>query len=359
MLRTKIHDHIEWPAELAEFRQLVEAVRFEVVDTIIQTRIHRHSAYLMGKGRVEEMAERVASEEIEVVAFYNVLTSMQKYKLQKILCCEVIDRYEVVLRIFEREARDRVSKLQLELASLQKSYPFIKVTVGEQLKREKPSRGEHSRGGGEYAYHSKLQQVDKRITKVKRELAKLRRENRSRLRARRELGIPMVCLVGCYNAGKTSLFNALTGGEKEVSERPFTTLASKVSQASNLGVFFVDTIGFALGLDPVLISAFQLNLDDMRAADIVVLVLDAADDIVLLHMKLQRVISILDDTGIDRRRLIIALNKVDLVGERLTNQIIPFIEKNFDLEWVAVSAATGYNLSELEILIRKRYAELK
>jgi GTP-binding protein HflX len=359
MLRTKIHDHIEWPVELAEFRQLVEAVGLEVVDTIIQTRLHRHSAYLLGKGRVEDLARRVEREGIDVVAIYNVLTSMQKYKLQKTLGCEVLDRYEVVLRVFEREARDKVSQLQLELASLQKSYPFIKVTVGERLKRERPSRGEASRGGGEYAYHSKLQQVRKRIAKVRGELAKLRRENQSRLRARRKLGIPMVCLVGCYNAGKTSLFNALTGAQKEVSERPFTTLASKVSQASNPGIFFVDTIGFALGLDPVLISAFQLNIDDMRAADIVVLVVDAADDIILLRMKLRRVLSILDETGIDRRRLILALNKADLVGTRLEEQIIPFIEDYCDLDWVAVSAVSGYNLSELEDLVQKRYAALK
>lgn len=345
--------------ELAEFRQLVEAIGLEVVDTITQTRIYRHSAYLLGKGRVEDLARRVGMEGIDVVAVYNVLTSMQKYKLQKILGCEVLDRYEVVLRVFEREARDRVSKLQLELARLQKSYPFIKVAVGEQLKREKPARGEHSRGGGEYAYHSKLQQVSKRIVKVKGELAKLRRENKSRLRARRKLGIPMVCLVGCYNAGKTSLFNALTGSQKEVSERPFTTLASKVSRASNPGVFLVDTIGFALGLDPALISAFQLNIDDMKASDVVVLVVDAADDIILLRMKLERVLSILDETGIDRRRMIIALNKADIAGTRLEEQVIPFIEDYCDLEWVPVSAATGYNLSELEELIQKRYATIR
>jgi GTP-binding protein HflX len=358
MLRTKIHDHVEWPVELAEFRQLVEAAGFEVVDNITQTRIHRHSAYLLGKGRVEELAQRVAGEEIEVVAVYNVLTSMQKYKLQKLLGCEVLDRYEVVLRVFEREARDRVSQLQLELARLQKSYPFIKVAVGERLKRERPSRGEASRGGGEYAYHSKLQLVRKRIAKVKRELSKLRRENMSRLRARQKLGVPMVCLVGCYNAGKTSLFNALTGAEKEVSERPFTTLASKVSRASNPGVFFVDTIGFALDLDPSLISAFQLNLDDMRASDVIVLVVDAADDLILLRMKIHSVLNILDATGIERRRIIIALNKADLAGARLAEQVIPFIEEHFDLEWVAVSASTGYNLTELELLIRKRYAAL-
>ncbi len=353
-----MHDHFEWPVELAEFRRLVGAIGLEVVDNIIQTRSHKHSGLLLGRGRVEELVQRVVAEEIEVVAVYNVLKSMQKYNLQKKLGCEVIDRYEVVLRIFEREARDRVSKLQLELARLQKSFPFIKVAVGEQLKREKPSRGEFSRGGGEYAYHSKLQQVSKRITKVKSELAKLRRENLSRLRARRKLGIPIVCLVGCYNAGKTSLFNALTGAEKEVSERPFTTLASKVSQASNPGVFFVDTIGFALGLDPALISAFQLNMDDMRASDVVVLVVDAADDIILLRMKLRRVISILDEIGIERRRLIIALNKADLAGARLVEQVTPFIEEHYDIEWVAVSAVTGLNLSELEALIRKRYAAL-
>ena len=133
--------------------------------------------------------------------------------------------------------------------------------------------------------------TSERIAKVTADLARFRREHRSRMRRRREAEIPMVTVVGCYNAGKTSLFNALTGAEKEVSDRPFTTLASKWSRMGNPNLLIADTIGFALNLDPELISAFQLNLDDMRAADVLLLVVDASEDLQVLKMKRLRKIS--------------------------------------------------------------------
>jgi GTP-binding protein HflX len=198
----------------------------------------------------------------------------------------------------------------------------------------------------------------KRLANVKGELEGLRREKLQRLHTRLELGIPLVCLVGCYNAGKTTLFNALTGAQMEVSDRPFTTLASKYARAANAGMLFVDTIGFALGLDPELISAFQLNLDDMRHADVVLLLVDAADESVLLGMKLRTALHILHSTGIDQRRVLVALNKADLAGERLEKEAVPVIKKLDGLDWVAVSATTGENLDALVARIARRYAEV-
>ncbi|MFX1562879.1 MAG: GTPase HflX [Promethearchaeota archaeon] len=357
ILQQRVHDHAKWPVELAEFQQLVKAAGLDEVDCIMQTRIRAHAGFLFGRGKVRELAQRVADDGIEVVAVYNMLTSMQKYNLQHALGCQVLDRYEVVLQVFEMEARDRVSKLQLQLAWLQKSFPFIKVGERERLLKERPAR-RGGRGPGEYAYHAQLHQVRKRIAKVTTEIEKLRQENRRRLRKRRKLGMPMICLVGCYNAGKTSLFNALTGADKEVSDRPFTTLASKWSRSANPSMLLVDTIGFALGLDPELISAFQLNLDDMRAADLLLLVVDAADDIILLQMKLESSLAILNATGIDEERVIAVLNKADLAGDRLQEEVVPFFVENHDFTWVAASALTSWNLEELIERIRQRYLEL-
>ncbi|MFX1563392.1 MAG: GTPase, partial [Promethearchaeota archaeon] len=277
--------------------------------------------------------------------------------LQREFGCQVIDRYEVVLQVFEQEARDRVSKLQLQLAWLQKSYPSIKLSERERLYREKPTRGNGS-GPGEYAYHAQLKQVRKRIAKVAAEIEKMRQENRRRLAKRRKLGMPMICLVGCYNAGKTSLFNKLTGANKEVSDRPFTTLASKWSSSVNPGLLFVDTIGFALGLDPELISAFQLNLDDMRAADLLLLVVDASDNLTLLQLKLKSSLTILEATGIENKRVIVVFNKADLAGERIEKEIVSFFNENYDLDWIPVSAITGWNLDELIKRISQHYRKL-
>ena len=128
MLRREVHDHVEWPLQLEEFLSLVEAAGFEVIETVLQTRMRLHGGTLFGRGKVNEIVGLVGLEGIEIVAVYNVLTSMQKHNLQRSLGVPVLDRYEVVLQVFGQEARDRVSQLQLELAALQKSYPYIKVT---------------------------------------------------------------------------------------------------------------------------------------------------------------------------------------------------------------------------------------
>ncbi len=351
MLRHDVHDHTEWPLELEEFLSLVEAAGFEVVETILQTRMRPHGGFLFGRGKVEEIAQIVAMEDIESVAVYNVLTSMQKFNLQRALGVPVLDRYEIVLQVFGKEARDNVSQLQLELAALKKSYPYIKVTESERLIRERPARL-GGRGPGEYAYHAQLRQLRKRIAKVSAELAQYREEHRRRMHKRRELDVPMVCLVGCYNAGKTSLFNALTGADKEVSDRPFTTLASKWAMTGNPEIFFIDTIGFALDLDPELISAFQLNLDDMRGADILLLVVDVSDSFQLMQMKMRSALEILHGTGIDESRILIVLNKTDLVDPEQAAEVADFIDATYGISSVLVSAAKEWNLTHLTDCIR-------
>jgi len=357
MLRHDIHDHVEWPVQLEEFLVLLEAAGFEVTETVLQTRVRPHKGYLFGKGKVAEIKTLVALEDIAAVAVYNVLSSMQKYNLQHEFGVPVLDRYDIVLQVFDREARDRVSKLQLELARLQKSYPFIKLTERERLLRERPAR-RGGRGPGEYAYHAQLRQVRKRVARVTKELERYRREHRQRMSKRYELGVPMVCLVGCYNAGKTRLFNALTGADKEVSDRPFTTLTSKWSMAGNPEILFADTIGFALDLDPELISAFQLNLDDMRASDVVLLIVDTADLIQLLKMKVESSLDILRATGIDKERIIVVLNKVDLVDAERLEEVTSLVDKEFGLPLVKISAKTEWNLDGLTEQIRGLYSQI-
>ena len=357
MLQQDVHDHVKWSLQLDEFLSLVEAAGFEVIETVIQTRMRSHGGHLFGRGKVDEIAGLIALENIEVVAVYNVMTSMQKHNLQRKFGVPVLDRYEVVLQVFDREARDRVSQLQLELAALQKSYPYIKVIESERLLRERPAR-RGGRGPGEYAYHAQLRQLRTRIAKVTGELKRYREEHRRRMYKRRELEVPMVCVVGCYNAGKTSLFNALTGADKEVSDRPFTTLASKWSMTGNPEMFFVDTIGFALDLDPELISAFQLNLDDMRGADVVLLVVDASDSMQLLQMKMNSSLKILQEAGIKTSRILVGLNKVDLVESEGTEKVAGLIAETYALPLVLVSAETRWNLAGLTDRIQQLYVDI-
>ena len=168
----------------------------------------------------------------------------------------------------------------------------------------------------------------------------------------------MVTVVGCYNAGKTSLFNALTGAEKEVSDRPFTTLASKWSRIGNPSLLLADTIGFALDLDPSLISAFQLNLDDMRAADVLLLIVDVSDDLQVLKMKLDSSLAILEAIGVDEQRILVVLNKTDLVDPEYLEQRASVVVTDYGFQTVQVSVETGWNLEVLIIATQQLCSEV-
>jgi GTP-binding protein HflX len=168
----------------------------------------------------------------------------------------------------------------------------------------------------------------------------------------------MIIIVGCYNAGKTSLFNALTGAEKEVSDRPFTTLASKWSRIGNPNLLLADTIGFALGLDPSLISAFQLNLDDMRAADVLLLVADVSDDLQVLKMKLDSSLEILEAIGVEKQRILIVLNKTDLVDSEVLEKRASVVLNDYSCHSVQVSVETGQNLETLVTTTQQVYGEV-
>ena len=168
----------------------------------------------------------------------------------------------------------------------------------------------------------------------------------------------MVTVVGCYNAGKTSLFNALTGAKKEVSDRPFTTLASKWSRIGNPNLLLADTIGFALDLDPSLISAFQLNLDDMRAADVLLLVVDVSDDLQVLKMKLDSSLAILEAIGIDKQRILVVLNKTDLVDPEALEQRASVVINDYGFRAIQISVKLGQNLETLITTTQQVYVEL-
>jgi len=359
MLRTNIHDHTVYRVRLDELKALVQALGIDVVGEVVQTRFRPFERYCIGKGKVSEIRKLAEKRDVQLVVFYNLLKSSQKLKLIQGTGCDVIDRYELTLEIFDQMASDNLSKLQIESAKLEKLAPFYKLAANLQFTHDRPFF--HS--GGEYGFRGQLREISRRQADIREEIGGLMVEKKRQIDNRLKLGYPTICIAGFYNAGKTSLFNALTGEHKPVSNRPFTTLSSKYQKRyidAKTTVLFIDTIGFVLDLDHRLIKSFQLNFEDIRSADIVILLFEITDSPLTLRLKLGEGISLLRDIGVSMDRVIFVFNKVDKAPPDAGIVIEEQLKlTHYDMPWTTVSANQRTNLKELLDLIAWKLKELK
>jgi len=358
ILKSNPHEHTLFMLQLRELEALTRALGYEIVERFHQTNCRTKANYLIGSGKVDELAEVVREKEVDLVVLHNKLTSKQKLNLSLAFDCEVIDRYELTLRIFEEMANDPISKLQIELARTRKLYPFYQLQAA--AKYSGLDRQPRWAGTGEFAFHSKLKGIQKRIRKLRRQIAALASEKTRQIQERRKLGSQLVCIAGYYNAGKTSLFNLLTGEKKLVGDRPFKTLSSKYQRLrSNDGEspLLIDTIGFVVGLDPALIESFELNLMDMNEADLLLFMIGVDDEPDYLFHKLKFGIHLLQDIGVDSSRTLIVLNKVDLLDDLSLGKIVSKLKSLLDqYDWACISAKNHDGVDEL---VRKCLAKLK
>jgi len=358
MLKTNIHDHTVYRIRLDELRRLVETLGLEIVGEVVQTRRRPYARYHVGSGKVKELRRYVDAHGVDLVVFYNLLRSSQKLNLIRALGCDVVDRYEVTLEIFDRMASDNLSKLQIDAARLNKLAPYFKLEASLRYHNERA----FFRSMGEYAFHGQLRELTRRQARIRRQIKALLKEKRQRIRKRRRLGYPSVCISGFYNAGKTSLFNLMTGDNKLVSSQPFTTLSSKYQRRyvdSETTLLFIDTIGFVIDLDPRLIKSFEINLEDILSADLVLLLLEITDPAATLRIKLREGIRLLREIGVPRDRIVIVLNKVDAAAEPAEAVGEKLGLDRLGLPWTAVSAKERTNIDGLLRVITERLGQLK
>ncbi len=352
MLKTNVHDHIFYKIQLAELKKLAESLDYRIFTEMVQTRLMEKSKYLIGSGKVQELKELIIENDIDTIIFFNTLTSKQKLNLLRELSVnkeiEILDRYELTLSIFERNATDKLSKIQIELAQLRKEFPLYKLQANIKFKKDLMPR---VFGPGEFAFHSKIKSFDKKIAAMRAEIEALKVKKLERINKRRKIlnGGKIICIAGYYNAGKTTLFNLLTGANKLISDKPFTTLLSKYRKInSNLDLMFVDTIGFVIDLDPRLIKSFELNLLDMKHADIIAYLVALDDDIDLIRHKLRYGLNLLNEIGISSKKILIIFNKMDLVSEQDLELIIQNLEQEISkYRFFCVSAANKDNFNGL------------
>ena len=324
---------------LAEFRELVSSAGGEVVVELVQRRARPDPATLIGAGKVEEIAGVVASVEADLVLFDHDLTPTQLRNLEAALPCRVLDRTQLILDIFARHARTREGQLQVELAQLEYMLPRL---TGKGKAMSQLGGGIGTRGPGETKLETDRRQIKRRIDHLKEELESVRRVRKQQRQRRESTPVPTVALVGYTNAGKSTLFNQLTGAQVLQSSRMFATLDPKlraIELPSRRKILLSDTVGFIRNLPHTLVTSFRATLEEVAQAEVLLHVRDA-NSTYGAEQKTQ-VEKVLDELESLAKPRIEVLNKIDLLGEHERQGLM---ERSGE---VAVSARTGEGMDAL------------
>jgi GTP-binding protein HflX len=326
----------------AEIELLCRTVGYEVKEVFTQASPPR-PRFLIGRGKVMEVREYVAREGIDLVVFENYLTSRQLMSLEGEIGVPVIDKFDLILNVFEAHARSREAMLQIELARLKRKLPYIKMQVGQRVREDHPGFG----GSGEYIVHSTLAEIQKRIKKIQKKLRKFEWRVELQGNRRREKG-KVISLVGYTNVGKTTLLNTLTKAGKPARDELFTTLSPKAAslQIDGEKVFINDTLGFMRNLPHELIYAFRAALREITASDLILVVLDISEPLEEFRKKKEIVEEALVKIGAHNIPTLYVLNKADLVDRIEAEKIVD--------NAVVVSAREGMGIDALKKEVLER-----
>ncbi len=321
--------------DLEELRMLSQSAGADVRGAVVGSRDKPDSSTFVGKGKAEEVRARVAAEHIDVVLLNHALTPSQERNLEKAVGCRVLDRTGLILDIFAQRACSREGQLQVELAQLEHLSTRL-VRGWTHLERQKGGIG--LRGPGETQLEVDRRLIRYRIKKLHERLAQVTQQRRSRRKARDRIPIPTASLVGYTNAGKSSLFNRLTGAGVYAADQLFATLdptMRRVSLPGNQPAILADTVGFIRDLPHDLVAAFKSTLEEVAEAELLLHVVDAANSGRFDQM--QRVNEVLAEIEASAIPQIVVFNKIDLTGEA------PRLERDADgrAARVWLSALTG------------------
>ena len=308
---TKEVADLDCEASLQEFEELARSAGAEIAATLIQRRPKPDPATLVGQGKLEEIEGVLASTGADLVLFDHDLTPSQLRNLEAKLPCRVIDRTQLILDIFARHARTREGQLQVELAQLEYQLPRL---AGRGKAMSQLGGGIGTRGPGETQLETDRRKINLRIDHVKEQLEAVRRIRRQQRQRREAVPVPVVALVGYTNAGKSTLFNALTEAGVLESSRMFATLDPKLKLLqlpSRRKVLLSDTVGFIRNLPHTLVTSFRATLEEVERAELLLHVRDASSAIVEEQkVQVERVLAELEVT---KKPVIEVLNKIDLV----------------------------------------------
>ncbi|PCJ50232.1 MAG: GTPase HflX [Gammaproteobacteria bacterium] len=328
--------------ELDEFIELVTSADITILDMVTTKRQAPHAKLYLGKGKMQDLADAVKLHQADVVLFNHSLTPAQERNIEEFCQCRVVDRIGLILDIFAQRAVTYEGKLQVELAQLKHMSTRL-IRGWTHLERQKGGIG--LRGPGETQLETDRRLLRGRIKNIENRLDKVSMQRNQGRRSRSRAEVPTVSLVGYTNAGKSSLFNQITGAKVFVEDKLFATLdptLRRVEVAPGQAVILADTVGFIRHLPHDLVAAFRATLEETREADLLLHVIDYADPSWL--EKAESVEKVLTDIGAGKVPLVKVMNKVDLLSDIKTGVMY---NEHQEIEEIRVSAKTAKGIEAL------------
>jgi len=329
---------------LDEFTDLAVSAGALPVATVTGRRRAPDPGHFIGRGKLEELRQQIASENVEVVIFDHALTPAQERNLEARLGCRVLDRIALILDIFAQNAKTRDGKLQVELAQLKYMLPRLAQKADRSLSRLAGGIG--GRGPGETKLEVDRRRVRARVARLEREVKKLGKQRVERRRRRKRRAVPVLSIVGYTNAGKSTLLRALTRTEVHVEEKMFATLdptSRRLRFPREREVIITDTVGFIRDLPKDLMAAFHATLEELSDANLLLHVVDAsAHD---FERRIDAVHGVLEEIGLADKPELLVFNQIDRLPGGVEGGVGTAIARRF--RGVAVSALENLGLEEL------------
>ena len=348
---------VTYPLEQAskEAISLADAAGYSIVSIVTQRQITK-SKYGIGKGKADEVKQLVEELGTDVIIFDEVLKPRQMYNLASLCKVEIVDRERLILEIFERRASTAESRIQIKLAQLRYELSRARDKVRLAKAGEQPGFF----GLGKYEADVYFLDIRRHIVILRKKLEKEEKRRQLYRTQRARSGLPTVSLAGYTSAGKTTLFNSLTGEAKITGQGLFTTL-STTTRAIELGgskALINDTVGFVSKLPAYMIDAFKSTLDELRYANLILLVLDASEPIYEMERKYASSVDVISEFEVPPTRIIYVLNKVDITGTADAFDKAGELGILDSKRVVPVSAKTGLNIDQLKNLLGAKLFEV-
>jgi GTP-binding protein HflX len=295
-----------------EIVELTDSIGFRIVKEFIQKKARGDPRFFVGRGKAKEIKEFVEENDIDVVVFDGDLNPSQHYQLENFIGIRCIDRIGIILDLFATRARTKESRFQVDLARIEYELPLLREWISKKKVDDRPG----FLAGGEYRVDTYYEHARKRRKKINLELKKMERERELRRKSRKDSGYGLISIVGYANAGKSSLFNALSTEDILVEDRMFTTLSTTTRRfhGSRKKILLTDTVGFIRDLPVWLIESFRSTLEEVFLSDVILLLLDGSDPVDEFERKLKVAL----DTLLPKARpesIVPVINKIDLISE--------------------------------------------
>jgi GTP-binding protein HflX len=345
----------------SEIKQLANTLDYSITKIIVQHRANPDVNYFIGIGKLDEIIDYIDHEvtHIDIVIIDGILKPSQWFNLEQKLQIEVHDRIHIILSIFENHAQRKEAKLQVKLAQLRYERPYVRELI------HRARAGEHPgfMAGGEYQVDDYYEMIKKQIKKIVANIKKIENSRSVQRKHRHKKGFYLISLAGYTNAGKSSLMNLLTDAQVKVEGKLFSTLSTTTRKLSEnqkfsmVPVLLTDTVGFIDDLPSWVVDAFHATLEEIEMADMVVLVIDASEEIIEIKRKVNVSLTELRELN-GTAPVIIVFNKSDLINEESMIELNQYIIKENEINSYDHIIISTKKQKNIDLLLRLIYNNL-